>query len=167
MEQHEPSDEPIAQSIDGEAEESRRRRRFRRPVELITDAELAPHQRRLKRERLYLILQVIRVPLLLLAMAVWALWGMWWLAAIIFLVSIPLPGVAVVLANEKAGKRDERQRSVYKPAAGRAHTYQLHQNRNRELEPPPPPELEPGPAIIDADPDPDVPRPDSPKDQTP
>ena len=168
MEQHDPSDDDIAESIEGQAEETRRRARvFRRPVELITDAELSPHQRRLKRERIYVILQIIRVPLLLLAMLVWALWGLWWLAAIIFVVSIPLPGVAVVLANEKGTKRDHRQQSTYKPAAARMHHNQLRQAQ--ALEPPPPKEVGQGPEVIDADPDPATPdHPTDPrKDDTP
>ncbi len=161
MEQHDPTDDDVVESIEGQAEETRRRARvFRRPVELITDAELSPHQRRVKRERLYLILQIIRVPLLLLAMMVWALWGLWWLAAIIFLVSIPLPGVAVVLANEKGAKRDHRQQSTYKPATARMQQDQLRQAQ--AVEAPPPKEVEQGPEIIEADPD--SPTPDDPTD---
>lgn len=107
-----------ARLVDITASEARRRR-FARKSELITDAKRSSYQDRLHRERVYGILQLVRLPLIVLAVALYWVWGWWILALIVAVISIPLPGIAVVIANGKGEPRDKRAQNVYKPAAYR------------------------------------------------
>ncbi|SDR97456.1 Protein of unknown function [Corynebacterium timonense] len=105
----------------------------RRPRQLITDATRTPEQNLRSRERVYMILQMLRLPFILLAIvAAWYL-DNWWLAGILFVVSIPLPWVAVMIGNGKGEKRDRRSRNVYKPAVAREYQ-RLESERRRQLE---------------------------------
>lgn len=108
----------------GEDTPVRRRRRFRfwpsRRAHLITDARRTPAQNRQHRERVYAILQGSRVPFLLLSALTYMVWHEIYVSALLFLVSVPLPWIAVVLANGRGEPRDERMPQVYKPAAERA-----------------------------------------------
>lgn len=111
--------------VDAETPVERRRRvRWRpRPAHLITDARRSPEQNRHSREVRYLILQLLRLPLV--AASLWlGFEGYWWWAFFTFLVSVPLPWVAVVIANEKGEVRDKRERNVYKPAAARQEAFE-------------------------------------------
>lgn len=111
-------------AIDSTAEEAPRHFRLRRPqATLITSQERTREQSLRKRRTVYLILQLVRLPLLALALLSFMVWQNWWLSAILFVVSIPLPWAAVVFANEKGEAPDKRSRNVYKPAAARAERY--------------------------------------------
>lgn len=139
----------------------RRFRLRRRRASLITTATRSAAQNRLHRERVYFSIQLARVPLLLLCGLSVFLWHNWWLSAILFIISVPLPAVAVIIANEKGEKRDPRSRNVYKPAVMRelAEQEQLEARARRELtEPDPDPQAPP--RIIDNEEDhPDGPSP--------
>lgn len=114
-------------TIDADAEVHDRRRvlfhgfRSRRRRALITDAKRSPEQNLQSREAQYLWLQAVRVPFILLSIAsAWWL-GNWWIATILFIVSVPLPWIAVMLGNAKGESRDPREKNVYKPALSRAY----------------------------------------------
>lgn len=97
---------------------TRRRSRGRASRALITDAAYTPEQNRQSRERQYAVLQGLRLPFILAAIAAaWA--NMWVLASVLFVVSVPLPWIAVVRGNAHGEVRDTRQKNVYKPAAAR------------------------------------------------
>lgn len=91
----------------------------RKDTHLITDAKMAPGQDRRRREITYAILQFIRVPSLFLGFYLIYAHEAWLWAALVVGVTIPLPWVAVVLANSKGQKKDERERNVYKPGLAR------------------------------------------------
>ncbi|SQG64829.1 hypothetical membrane protein [Corynebacterium renale] len=117
------SDEYSPVDISGTADKSRR---FARASELITDAKKSSYQDRLHRERVYGVLQLVRLPLLVAAVAVYWVWGWWILALVLAVISIPLPGIAVVIANGKGEPVDKRERNIYKPAAYREAVAQAH-----------------------------------------
>lgn len=126
-----------ADHIDGEAFEAKRYSYLRRRApQLITSAQRTPFQNRRRRETVYSILQVVRVPLMVLAAVVWGVWDLWWLGLLIMGVSIPMPGIAVVIANERGQRKDKREQSVYKPAAARleAQRVALEAQRRQEIE---------------------------------
>lgn len=83
------------------------------------------------RERAYLIMQGLRLPFVFLSIAAVMWWHNWVLAIIFFAISIPLPWISVVVANDSNEVRDKRTRNVYKPAAAR-HA-QLEAAQQREL----------------------------------
>lgn len=136
------------ETVDGEISESnavraRMRRRGRRA--LITDAVRSPEQNRRSRERQYVILQGLRIPFILGAIGA-AFAQMWVIASILFVISVPLPWIAVVLGNAKGDPRDSRMKNVYKPAAAREFQ-RLEMQRRAELESSPSPSH--SPATID------------------
>ncbi|WIM66761.1 DUF3099 domain-containing protein [Corynebacterium breve] len=107
---------------DAPPEEHPRRRFSLRPrkPELITDATTSPEQNRHTREVKYLVLQLLRVPFIFAS--IWlGFEQMWWPAAFFFTVSVPMPWIAVVIANGRGEPRDSRARNVYKPAVARHH----------------------------------------------
>lgn len=119
--------------VDVDAVPHRRRIGRRRPKALITDARRSPEQNIRSRERTYMILQMLRLPFILLSIfSAWYL-SNWWLASILFVVSVPLPWIAVMIGNGQGEKRDARSRNVYKPAAAREQQ-RLETARRRELE---------------------------------
>lgn len=97
----------------------RRPRLTRRNAELITSAQRSPAENRRSRETKYLILQGMRIPFVLLAIAAALWWQNWFLAIVFFAISIPLPWISVVIANNSNEVRDKRTQNVYKPAAAR------------------------------------------------
>lgn len=123
---------------------------------LITDASHTAEHNRQSRERQYAILQGLRIPFILLA--IFAAWKNYWvLASILFVVSVPLPWIAVVRGNAVGEVRDSRTRNVYKPAAAREQQ-RMEAQRRRELGGAAGEPGEPGgaggehsPVIIDAD----------------
>ncbi|GAB2499538.1 hypothetical protein CATRI_07565 [Corynebacterium atrinae] len=148
MNQHTFDDEPD----DGQPQ--RRPRRFgRRNAQLITDARRSPEQDRRHRERAYSWLQLSRLPFLLLSAASYLWWENWWISGVLFLISVPLPWIAVVIANGHGEPRDKRTAQVYKPAAAREYYAQLEARRREAVEAPSPPALPPAtaPDVIDHD----------------
>lgn len=127
-----------ADTVDGEVSEpvaaSRTRRRRRGSRALITDAVRSPEQNRRSRERQYAILQGLRLPFIFGAIAA-AFAQMWVIASILFVISVPLPWIAVVLGNAHGDPRDSRTKNVYKPAAAREFE-RLEMQRRAALEGP-------------------------------
>lgn len=88
-------------------------------VELITDARRSPMDDWRHRRRLYAGLQLSRIPLIILAVVSYAWLHSPVLAAVFAVISLPLPWVAVLLANEKNPDREKGEPKVYKPAVVR------------------------------------------------
>lgn len=128
---------------------SRRRYRRRRSRALITDAAYTPEQNLQSRERQYAVLQGLRLPFILGAIAAAA--AKWWvIAGVLFVISVPLPWIAVVRGNAQGEVRDPREKNVYKPAVARQQQQVLEQQHRAAIESP----LQSGsgsPAIIDHD----------------
>lgn len=117
------------ETVDAEIEEAKPgARRRTRTRALITDAVRSPEQNRQSRERQYAILQGLRIPFILAAIAA-AFYEAWVLASVLFVISVPLPWIAVVLGNAQGEKRDSRTKNVYKPAAAREHERLVAQQR--------------------------------------
>lgn len=77
---------------------------------VITEAqESFEHQQR-ARIRKYSILMGFRIPCLVVAVIVYSEWNSVWAALAIVLVSIPLPWIAVLIANDGPPKRKDRLR---------------------------------------------------------
>ncbi|MGV0438132.1 DUF3099 domain-containing protein [Corynebacterium mastitidis] len=111
--------ETIGASVPSPARPARARslrRGGRRGVALITDARRTPEQDRRHRERVYGALQAARLPMITVALTTLVAWENWWIAGTLFCVSIPMPWIAVVLANTRGEPRDARAQQVYKPA---------------------------------------------------
>ena len=85
-------------------------------VEIITDAKRSPLQGWHHRRKVYTVLQLLRIPILILAAVTMLLTHNVALSVCVAVVSLPLPWVAVLLANE-SGQVDETTNKVYKPAA--------------------------------------------------
>lgn len=139
-------------TVDVEAEDTSagRRPRRRSPRALITDATRSPELNRRSREKQYLFLQGIRVPLIVLCLVAAFAWHNWWLACAIFAVSVPLPWISVMIANGQGEVREKRERNVYKPAAARAQA-QLDADRRAALGQPEPGDSHRAPRIIEHD----------------
>ncbi|GAB3941504.1 DUF3099 domain-containing protein [Corynebacterium tapiri] len=108
--------------MSGHQQDRRRLRSWRRWLlkpELITSARRTPYQNRRRREVIYASIQLARIPFLILTFVSLLVWHNWWLTMLFLIISVPLPGIAVVLANEKGQKRTKQQRNVYKPALAR------------------------------------------------
>lgn len=88
-------------------------------VELITDARRSPYDNWLHRKRVYNILQGLRIPFLLLSALTYLVLDSVWLSAVLFVVSVPLPWIAVVIANGAGEPQDSRAPKVYKPQVAR------------------------------------------------
>lgn len=84
-------------------------------MEIITDAKSSRLQGWHHRRRLYAVLQLLRIPIPALAALVMLLTHNAALAVCVAAVSLPLPWIAVLLANE-SGQVDETTNKVYKPA---------------------------------------------------
>ncbi|HJD78004.1 MAG TPA: DUF3099 domain-containing protein [Corynebacterium pollutisoli] len=139
----------------GEESSSRAARRFRlrrRRAELITTAQRSPAENLRHRERVYTWLQASRLPALLISAGSYLWLGDWIFSGILFLISVPLPWIAVVIANGKGEVRDKRTRNTYKPQVAREYYAAVEAERRAQLESPARPELETGQSdIIDHD----------------
>lgn len=83
-------------------------------VALITNATVSPEQNLHKREVQYNWLQGSRIPLLMGSAVAWWM-GYIWVAVILFIISVPMPWIAVVIGNAHGEPRDPRAPMVYKP----------------------------------------------------
>lgn len=72
---------------------------------LITGAAPSNDDQQALRKRKYLIMMLLRIPFLLLAVA---FYQTWWLAVFFILLSIPLPWVAVLIANDRPALKAEQ-----------------------------------------------------------
>ncbi|WP_448850904.1 DUF3099 domain-containing protein [Corynebacterium sp. 335C] len=95
------------------------KRRGRGEAVLITDAGHSRLRNYHRRRRIYAGLQWSRIPLLLVAGAAFMWWDLPWLGIIFTVLSVPMPWIAVVIANESGEKRDKNERRVYKPGVAR------------------------------------------------
>lgn len=105
-----------------------------RAVALITSARKSPLQDWHDRRKIYASLQLARLPLLGTAGLLMWLTNNLWISASVALVSLPLPWIAVLLANEK-GDSDPRSHQVYKPGLVREarRAAAMEQAKQREL----------------------------------
>lgn len=87
----------------------------KRRVEVITNARRSPLEGWRHRRRLYATLQLARIPLLVLSGVVMWLTHNAFAGVGLAVLSVPLPWIAVLLANE-TGESDETTNNVYKPA---------------------------------------------------
>ena len=97
---------------------NRRGRRGSDPV-LITDARQSRIRNYNYRRHTYAVLQWSRIPMLLLAAAAFLWWDLAWLATILTILSVPMPWIAVVIANGVGEPADKRAPRVYKPGVVR------------------------------------------------
>ena len=80
---------------------------------LITDAAPSHDEEHTARKRKYLTIMTVRISCLAVA---GVLHGTWWLALVFALLSIPLPWIAVLVANDRPPRRRENV-NRYRPAA--------------------------------------------------
>lgn len=93
--------------------------RPRANVELITHVKRSPYQNWLHRKKVYNILQGSRIPFLGASAYAYLHLHNVVLSAILFVICVPLPWIAVVIANGQGEPADARTRNVYKPQAAR------------------------------------------------
>jgi hypothetical protein len=86
---------------------------------LITEAEPSYDDQQAARRRKYAIMMSLRIPCLVVAALCYQIW---WLALIILAISIPLPWMAVLIANDRPPRKSE-QVNRYR-----------HERSSRELE---------------------------------
>ncbi|MEU4802406.1 DUF3099 domain-containing protein [Actinosynnema sp. NPDC023587] len=72
---------------------------------LITDAALSYEEQHAARKRKYAIMMGARIPCLLLAMV---FYQTWWLALAFIALSVPLPWMAVLVANDRPPRKAEK-----------------------------------------------------------
>ncbi|MFI6866766.1 DUF3099 domain-containing protein [Nocardia sp. NPDC050406] len=78
---------------------------------LITEAQTSLEQQHRDRVRRYTILMAFRIPCLILAAVAYSMWENWVISLLIIGVSIPLPWVAVLVANDRPPRsKDEPSR---------------------------------------------------------
>ena len=80
-----------------------------RPV-LITKAALPYEEEHRRRVRKYLTLMSFRVPALIFAAVAYNIWQNGWVSLAIIAVSVPLPWMAVLIANDRPPRRAEEPR---------------------------------------------------------
>ncbi|MFC7344024.1 DUF3099 domain-containing protein [Saccharopolyspora griseoalba] len=74
---------------------------------LITEAQPSMDDQQAARRRKYAIMMASRIPCLVAAVVVFQLWQLWWLSLIILAISIPLPWMAVLIANDRPARKSE------------------------------------------------------------
>jgi hypothetical protein len=80
-----------------------------RPV-LITAAAIPYEEEQRKRVRKYLTLMTFRIPALILAAVAYGIWHNGLISLLILVASIPLPWIAVLVANDRPPRRAEEPR---------------------------------------------------------
>ncbi|GAA4476915.1 DUF3099 domain-containing protein [Rhodococcus olei] len=87
----------------------------RNPI-LITDAAQSFDEQHRARVRKYSIMMGVRIPALVLAAIAYSAWGSAWISLLIIGASIPLPWIAVLVANDRPPRRaDEPRRYDHRP----------------------------------------------------
>lgn len=71
---------------------------------LITEAEPSYDDQQAARRKKYALMMSLRIPCLVLAVLVYPTW---WLSLIILAASIPLPWIAVLIANDRPPRKSE------------------------------------------------------------
>lgn len=117
------------ESGDGHRRDRRRRRRRRPSADtvLITSAKRSRLADWRHRRHLYAALQLSRIPLFVAAVGIYGWLHNPLLAAFVAVISLPLPWIAVLLANEGGESREAGAPKVYKPAL-------VREQRARELQ---------------------------------
>ncbi|WP_410586315.1 DUF3099 domain-containing protein [Amycolatopsis sp. lyj-23] len=69
---------------------------------LITGAASSPEEQLAARKRKYLLMMSCRIPCLVLA---GVFHGTWWLALAVLAISVPLPWMAVLIANDRPPRK--------------------------------------------------------------
>lgn len=157
MQQHQGdhSEHNLADTEVAELKLSRKARVLRRlvghRVELVTDAKKSPSEDRHHREVVYSWIQGLRIPFLLAAMAAYIWMHNMVLSVILFVICVPLPWIAVVIANGVGEKRDPRAPTVYKPAAVREQERYLNEVYSNQKRISGPSTTTNQPVVIDAD----------------
>ncbi|MCX2730932.1 DUF3099 domain-containing protein [Saccharopolyspora sp. NFXS83] len=72
---------------------------------LITEAQPSYDDQQAERRRKYAIMMSLRIPCLIAGAACYQIW---WLALIIVAISIPLPWMAVLIANDRPPRKTEQ-----------------------------------------------------------
>jgi hypothetical protein len=72
---------------------------------LITEAEPSYDDQQASRRRKYAIMMSLRIPCLIAAALCYQIW---WLSLIILAISIPLPWMAVLVANDRPPRKTEK-----------------------------------------------------------
>jgi len=121
-----------------------------RPV-LITAAAPSYEQQHRERVRKYLTLMAFRVPALILAAIAYGAWHNGLISLLILLASIPLPWMAVLIANDRPPRSADEPRRY---DAAPTHTPLFPNASRRALERPWPPQTEPGSATCEPGPEP-------------
>jgi hypothetical protein len=75
------------------------------PVVLITEAAPSFEEQHRARKRKYAIIMLARIPCLIMAMI---FIQTWWLALAFLLLSVPLPWIAVLIANDRPPRKAEK-----------------------------------------------------------
>ena len=84
-----------------------------RPI-LITAAALPYEEEQRQRVRKYLTLMTIRIPALILAAVAYGIWHNGLISLLIVAASVPLPWIAVLIANDRPPRRAEEPRRFQK-----------------------------------------------------
>lgn len=71
---------------------------------LITEAEPSYDDQQAARRRKYALMMSLRIPCLIIAVLCYPIW---WLSLIILAISIPLPWMAVLIANDRPPRKEE------------------------------------------------------------
>ena len=81
-------------------------------VALITDAPVPYTEQHDERVRKYLLLMSFRIPALIVAAILYSVTGLWWVSLAVIAVSVPLPWMAVLIAND-GPPRDRQELDRY------------------------------------------------------
>lgn len=91
---------------------------------LITEAEPSYDDQQAVRRRKYAIMMSLRIPCLIIASLCYQIW---WLALIILAISIPLPWIAVLIANDRPPRKTENVNRYEHDPSSRALEARDHQ----------------------------------------
>ena len=98
--------EPRARRFTGPSFTERRSADHTEPV-LITEAQASYDEQHRARVKRYSILMAFRIPALVVAALVYNATLIWWIPLLIILASIPLPWMAVLIANDRPPRTAE------------------------------------------------------------
>lgn len=83
---------------------------------LITEAQPSYDDELAARRRRYTLMMSLRIPCLVAAGLTYQFWQLWWLSLIILAVSIPLPWMAVLIANDRPARKREHVNRFHQPS---------------------------------------------------
>lgn len=101
----------------------------RRPP-VITEAEESFQAQQRARIRKYSIMMGFRIPALIAAVIVYSTWNNVWVSLVIVAISVPLPWMAVLIANDAPPRRKDRLRRYQRDQ----HDRQLDAHSHRTIE---------------------------------